>query len=146
MSQSTAHYDAVVIGGGVAGLFAAHKLIQSGHKRVCLVEAQDILGGRVRQIHGVAPWPLEAGPEFVHGAKSLLVDVLTEGLGIKLYERDWPDHIYWGRDQRLLPADHPAYTTMEDVDKLMFEDVRSGVTTRVPTQYSDPLYCSSECS
>lgn len=123
MSDNAVHYDAVVIGGGVAGLYAAYKLVRDGKTRVCVLEAKDSLGGRVRQIHGVAPWPLEAGPEFVHGAKSILVDVLQNDVGMKLHEKGWPDHIYWGGEQRLLPAEDPAHKTMDEVDRLMFEEV-----------------------
>jgi hypothetical protein len=34
---------------------------------LCL--CQDHAGGRINQVHGLVPWPVQIGPEFVHGAK-----------------------------------------------------------------------------
>src|SRR5512146_2256510 len=60
-------FDVVVIGGGVAGLSAAHGLAQRGF-RVALVEARDRLGGRIATVHDpMWPVPVELGAEFVHG-------------------------------------------------------------------------------
>lgn len=46
---------------------------------MALLEAGSAVGGRVRQLEGLAPWPLEMGPEFVHGgSRSVLVSLLKE--------------------------------------------------------------------
>jgi monoamine oxidase len=94
MSESN---SVVVVGAGLAGLYAA-KLLQPHFKDVLVLEATDTPGGRVRQagfgmlilystvqakssavpqkhclqVAGAAPWPVEAGPQFVHGANSSL--------------------------------------------------------------------------
>jgi monoamine oxidase len=64
--------DAIVIGGGVAGLAAAAVLGRRG-RRVILLEARERLGGR---IHTVRPpgWrrPVELGAEFVHAGNDAL--------------------------------------------------------------------------
>jgi monoamine oxidase len=117
-------FEIVVIGGGVAGLSAAQKLVAQGCTSVCVVEAASQLGGRVRQVSGVAPWPLEAGPEFVHGAKSALVAVLTEQVGLKLHERAWPNKLYLGDEGRLVGAAGEGQPLMAAVDRLMFDEVR----------------------
>lgn len=62
----------VVVGAGVAGLTAASRLRQLGIDDVLVVEAAEHVGGRIKQVEGVLPWPVELGPEFVHGAKSSL--------------------------------------------------------------------------
>lgn len=62
----------VVVGAGVAGLTAANRLRQLGIDDVLVVEAAEHVGGRIKQVEGVLPWPVELGPEFVHGAKSSL--------------------------------------------------------------------------
>lgn len=53
--------DAVVIGGGVAGLAAAWRLGSAG-RRVVLLEASERLGGTVRTVVEGA-WQIEAGPD-----------------------------------------------------------------------------------
>ena len=81
--ESTIFVSVAVIGGGVAGLAAAGALASSSssssspsfkdHQAILLLEARDELGGRVRQLRGLAPWPVEMGPEFVHGERSSVV-------------------------------------------------------------------------
>ena len=80
-AEPTQFVSIAVIGGGVAGLAAAGALVASSssssskgqQKTVLLLEARDELGGRVRQLRGLAPWPVEMGPEFVHGERSPVV-------------------------------------------------------------------------
>ncbi|HWE64375.1 MAG TPA: NAD(P)/FAD-dependent oxidoreductase [Chloroflexota bacterium] len=61
------HVDVVVVGGGAAGLTAAHRLTEHGY-RVALLEARDRLGGRIATTHSSdSIIPLELGAEFVHG-------------------------------------------------------------------------------
>ena len=43
-------YDAIVIGGGVAGLAACSQLAQNGVQNILLIEAKNRLGGRVNTI------------------------------------------------------------------------------------------------
>lgn len=43
-------HDVLIIGGGVAGLSAARELLENGCSNICVVEAQDRLGGRVKQV------------------------------------------------------------------------------------------------
>lgn len=87
-------FDVAVVGGGAAGRLCARSVgraLRASGGTVVLLEAAPLLGGRVKQLRGVAPWPLEAGPEFVHGAQgSVLVDILREA-GAALSEREWPD-------------------------------------------------------
>ena len=93
-----ARHDVVVIGAGLAGLYAAQEL-QKRFTDVLLVEASAQVGGRIQQVcvsaflpctafvsrrmrarprceclqvDNMMPWPVELGPEFVHGAKSSL--------------------------------------------------------------------------
>ncbi|MEO8763383.1 MAG: FAD-dependent oxidoreductase, partial [Ginsengibacter sp.] len=52
-------YDIIVVGGGAAGLMATKTLSAAGRK-VLLLEAKEIPGGRIQQIQGF--WgPAEAG-------------------------------------------------------------------------------------
>ena len=64
-------YDCIVVGSGVSGLSAAYSLIHTHSldpKKVLVLEAQDYVGGRLRQtsdfVKGVN---VELGGEFLHG-------------------------------------------------------------------------------
>ncbi|DBA73197.1 TPA: hypothetical protein ACH3X1_011273 [Trebouxia sp. C0004] len=99
MSESN---SVVVVGAGLAGLYAA-KLLQPQFKDVLVLEATNRPGGRVRQVAGAAPWPVEAGPQFIHGANSSLKEMLDEmQCGIQQY--DWPDWWYFGKERRFMRA------------------------------------------
>ncbi|HEX6617168.1 MAG TPA: FAD-dependent oxidoreductase, partial [Gemmatimonadales bacterium] len=59
--------DALVLGGGIAGLAAAYRLAMAG-RSVVVLEARDRLGGRLHTVTDPeSGHPLELGAEFVHG-------------------------------------------------------------------------------
>ena len=58
--------DVVVIGAGIAGLAAAHALVQAGY-RVRVLEARDRIGGRIWTDDSPSDGPIERGAEFIHG-------------------------------------------------------------------------------
>lgn len=68
-------YPVVVVGGGIAGVTAAKRLLELGVKPVLVLEGADRLGGRVRSEalcpSGRGPAPairVEAGANWIHGA------------------------------------------------------------------------------
>lgn len=66
-------FDVVVIGGGIAGLAAALRLVQA-RRSVVVLEARDRPGGRIHTIHDpFMPTPIEAGAEFIHGEPPALL-------------------------------------------------------------------------
>jgi len=69
--------DALIIGGGIAGLTAARHLTEAG-LRVTLLEARDRLGGRICT-HSTAEFPVELGAEFVHGRPQEILALAAEG-------------------------------------------------------------------
>ena len=69
--------DALIIGGGIAGLIAARHLTEAG-LRVTLLEARDRLGGRI-YTHATADFPVELGAEFVHGRPEEILGLGAEG-------------------------------------------------------------------
>jgi monoamine oxidase len=69
--------DALIIGGGIAGLTAARHLTEAG-LRVTLLEARDRLGGRI-YTRSTGKFPVELGAEFVHGRPSEILSLAAEG-------------------------------------------------------------------
>lgn len=72
MIESQMDADVIVIGAGIAGLAAAHRLARAGQK-VLVLEGRDRVGGRI--LTQSAPGrsaPIELGPEFVHGGDAYL--------------------------------------------------------------------------
>ena len=68
--------DALIIGGGIAGLIAARHLTEAG-LHVTLLEARDRLGGRICS-HSTAEFPVELGAEFVHGRPEEILALAAE--------------------------------------------------------------------
>src|ERR1044071_9139017 len=84
--------DAIVIGGGAAGLAATRDLSAAGLD-VLLLEGRNRLGGRVHTLHEPnLALPIELGPEFVHGEVEEVFR-LVRGSGV-LIDR-LPD-LHWG--------------------------------------------------
>jgi monoamine oxidase len=69
--------DALIIGGGIAGLTAARCLTEAG-LGVILLEARDRLGGRI-YTHHTEQFPVELGAEFVHGRPPEILALAAEG-------------------------------------------------------------------
>lgn len=98
----------VVVGGGVTGLTAAHRLLQSAKERVqlTLIEASPTLGGNVRTVReeGLV---LDGGPDAFVVQKRAAADLCRElGLGSSLIETRAENrrvYIGLGRDLHLLP-------------------------------------------
>lgn len=61
----------------------------------------------------MAPWPIEAGPEFVHGSNSVFVE-LTKKMGVQFVEKGWPDWWWFGKERKLVHDDEVD----EEVDKV----------------------------
>jgi monoamine oxidase len=63
----------IVVGAGVAGIFAAYLLKQKGVD-VTILEAANRHGGRVFTLRDFADFPIELGAETIHGKDSFLYD------------------------------------------------------------------------
>jgi len=94
--------DAVVVGGGIAGLAAAYELRQRG-VGVQLVESAPRLGG-VIVTERVDGWVIDGGPDALLVQKPAAVDLCRElGLGDRLVSTLQPRTAYVLREGRLRP-------------------------------------------
>jgi monoamine oxidase len=101
-------FDAIVVGAGAAGLSAARALSARG-ARVVVLEAGPKVGGRVLCDTSLAEWPLELGPEFIHGEKNnRLLELIEGGIvgkpGASLVELEWPNYYFFGKEGELCLA------------------------------------------
>ena len=96
------HKQVLVLGGGVAGVLAARKLIRDeGIVEVLVVEARDELGGRMRSTtfgqHGAGgggPFTVELGANWIQGTTEgdgpvNPILVLAEKYGVQTVESDY---------------------------------------------------------
>ncbi|GBG78364.1 hypothetical protein CBR_g26393 [Chara braunii] len=101
--ESLEYHDVVVIGAGIAGLEAARSLRKLDPSiSVLVVEASDRIGGRVEHIDGIAPYHIELGPEFLHGANNSSMFQLSKAMGCRLHEYAYPDRFYFGAERRMV--------------------------------------------
>jgi monoamine oxidase len=91
-AQSGAGKKVVVIGAGLAGIYAAWLLLKSGYE-VVVLEASGQWGGRIRVLEGFADFPIELGAEEIHGEKSAW-HKLVKSSGARFAEADTEDY-YW---------------------------------------------------
>ncbi|KAJ7559120.1 hypothetical protein O6H91_04G070700 [Diphasiastrum complanatum] len=118
-----------VVGGGLAGLAAARAL--SSHPTlfdVVILEAAPALGGRVKHINGIAPWPVEIGPEFLHGKVNSSIKQIADEMGCKQRELSYPDHYYIGSECRLLKSEK----ALENPEIQHVHEIFSGLAEEVP--------------
>lgn len=83
----------IVVGAGLAGIYAGHLLLQKGFD-VDILEASDQWGGRIRVLEGFADFPIELGAEEVHGEKSEWYKWVKKTSGLSFADVDDQD-FYW---------------------------------------------------
>ena len=74
----------IVIGAGIAGLAAANELKAHGES-VIVLEARDIIGGRIRTDHSLGI-PLSLGPQWIHGSEGNPLVKLANDTQTKIQE------------------------------------------------------------
>ena len=99
MLGKSSGFDAVVVGGGLAGLAVATLLARQG-KRVQLIERRDKLGGRARSQQHEAGFVLNQGPHALYRGGE--AEAVLRLLDVPLPRRVVPGEGSWGFiDQRL---------------------------------------------
>ncbi|MBN9220400.1 MAG: FAD-dependent oxidoreductase [Mesorhizobium sp.] len=73
--------DVAIVGGGIAGLYAAWRLAGAGGRRIKLFEASGRLGGRIHTLHPAPGLTVELGAQSIRNDHPLLIRLLRD-LGI----------------------------------------------------------------
>jgi monoamine oxidase len=110
-------HDAIIIGAGLSGLAAAHRLTAEG-RDVVVLEATDRVGGRV-WTPTAAGVRFEAGGEAVDAANTALRGLAAEvGAGLRLSAVGWGDHgpvpVTWHVGGRRFERADGAYLRLQD--------------------------------
>lgn len=125
------NYDGkvIVIGAGVAGLYAAY-LLKSKGVDVLVLEASGSHGGRLGTIPGFADFPIDSGAQWLHGRNNILGDLIQQtNTTVTL---DDSDLFYWFNNQ--LVTSLPKNTAIfegEDLPDVSFKDyaIQQGLGT-----------------
>jgi monoamine oxidase len=87
-------HDVIVIGAGLAGLTATHRLREAGYA-VLLLEARNRVGGRVKNIILRDGTPIEIGGQWA-GLDHTALKGLARSLGVEVYRGHLTgDHLFW---------------------------------------------------
>lgn len=78
-------YDVIIVGSGLSGLAAAQQLKQFG-KKILVLEAQSIIGGRIQTYIGMNDTPMEMGATWLGNKHTFLRQLLKQS-GIALFEQ-----------------------------------------------------------
>ena len=107
----------VVVGGGVAGLATAHRLLEADPALdVTVLESEPVVGGRLK-IATVGDLELESGPDSFVARKPWAVDLCRE-LGLELLEPGARDALIW-TERGLVPLPESALGVPTDLDEIV---------------------------
>ena len=114
-ASSVRSADVVVVGAGLSGLYAA-KLMKdvAPDVSVVVVEASRHVGGRVKEQDGLCDWPVQLGPEFIHGKENSVLMTMIESWGWKTRELEWPDKYYFADTKETCSSENEN----EDIQKV----------------------------
>lgn len=84
------------------------------------------------QVHGIVPWPLDAGAEIVHGEASDVAALLQHPLNVQLTEREYPNYVYWHDRGVIEYAGEQASATHPVVKRMygLLDEVRPPTSSR----------------
>jgi oxygen-dependent protoporphyrinogen oxidase len=107
----------VIVGGGVAGMATAHRLLEADPALdVTVLESEPVVGGRLRSAT-VGDLQLESGPDSFVARKPWAVDLCRE-LGLELLEPGARDALIW-TERGLVPLPESALGVPTDLDEIV---------------------------
>lgn len=94
-----AQSNIIVVGAGVAGMYAAYLLHNQGFD-VTVLESSHQWGGRVRALDGFASFPVEIGAEEIHGENSLYYQIAKQA-NVEMFDSESGENLYLVNDELL---------------------------------------------
>ncbi|CAB9514645.1 Peroxisomal N(1)-acetyl-spermine/spermidine oxidase [Seminavis robusta] len=76
--MTTEILDVIVIGAGAAGLTAAYDIHHDTSFTYKILEASDVIGGRLQKLEGFADFPIDIGGEWIHVPPSILDEIYND--------------------------------------------------------------------
>jgi len=95
VAGKTTKVKTLILGAGAAGVTAARTLYKGGQKDFLVLEAQDYIGGRIKQ-HDYNGYPVEEGANWVHGIEGGLDNPMwqiKQKYGLKGFESNYDDFV-----------------------------------------------------
>ena len=126
----------VVVGGGIGGLVAAHRLRQQGVD-VTILEARYKMGGRVWTHRGWGGHPIDVGATFIHGVEGNPLTALAEEFKQPVVKVDYSKMKVYGSGGARIGAD--AIRTTKELYRLLRKQVmrtRDSLYKDIPLQES----------
>lgn len=81
--------DVAIVGGGIAGLYAAWRLAGAGGRRIKLFEASGRLGGRIHTLYPAPGLTVELGAQSIRDDHHLLIRLLQDlGIAMRAEQKD----------------------------------------------------------
>lgn len=124
MNEKRIESDILIIGAGLTGLYLSYLLREMGRK-VMIVEARSILGGRIlTKEDGINP-PLEMGATWFGYEHSHLQTLISE-LGLRIFEQKLGDRAIYEpisssppQIVKLPPNDRPSFRFIDGTDSII---------------------------
>lgn len=112
----------IVIGAGLAGLAAARRLQEQGH-RVLVLEGRDRLGGRTWTSNAWTDLPIDLGAGWIHGVQGNPITDLARASGARLVPTDLESIQVYGVDGR--PLTEAQQARLDDLDRRLSRALKS---------------------
>ncbi|MEV5149197.1 NAD(P)/FAD-dependent oxidoreductase [Streptomyces sp. NPDC052727] len=133
VTETGSSYDAIVIGGGFAGVSAARELKAKG-KRTLIIEARDRVGGRAWS-STFSGLPIEFGATWIHPSQTLIWNEVQR-LGIATVDDPNPDFTVFATESGGYAKQDLTFLDRQDALLRKFVE---GAETYLPRAY-DPFY------
>lgn len=74
----------LIVGAGAAGLMASYDLVRAGGYNVTVLEANSLLGGRLRKLEDLADFPIDVGGEWIHQVGPEILQELVNDVNVNV--------------------------------------------------------------